>query len=55
VPLSHRAQLAIYCEILRPLYPAKSFECVLVYTESAQVVTLPAELLSRSLAELKTK
>lgn len=55
IPLSHRAQLAIYREILRPLYPAKNFDCVLVYTESAQVVTLPAELLSRSLAELKTK
>ncbi len=55
VPLSHRAQLAIYREILKPLYPAKGFECVLVYTESAQVLSLPPGLLSRSLAELKTK
>ncbi|EUC00976.1 double-strand break repair helicase AddA [Rhizobium sp. CF080] len=55
VPLSHRAQLAIYREILKPLYPAKDFECVLVYTESAQVMSLPLGLLSRSLAELKTK
>lgn len=55
VPLTHRAQLAIYREILKPLYPDKTFECVLVYTESAMVISLPPELLSRSLAELKTK
>ncbi|MGK6315069.1 double-strand break repair helicase AddA [Neorhizobium sp. DT-125] len=55
VPLSHRAQLAIYREILKPLYPGKTSECVLVYTESAEVIALPPELLSRSLAELKTK
>ena len=55
VPPAHRAQLAIYREILKPLYPGKSFQCVLVYTESAGVITLPPDLLSRSLAELKTK
>jgi ATP-dependent helicase/nuclease subunit A len=55
VPLSHRAQLAIYREILTPLYPDRRFDCVLVYTESAEIITLPPELLSRSLAELKTK
>jgi ATP-dependent helicase/nuclease subunit A len=55
VPLTHRAQLAIYREILKPLYPGKEVECVLVYTETATVMTLPVELMSRSLAELKTK
>jgi len=55
VPLTHRAQLAIYREILKPLYPEKTLECVLVYTESAMVIPLPPDLLSRSLAELKTK
>ncbi len=55
VPLTHRAQLAIYREILKPLYPAKTIDCVLVYTETAEVITLPPELLARSLAELKTK
>ncbi|MCJ7997621.1 double-strand break repair helicase AddA [Rhizobium cremeum] len=54
VPLSHRAQLAIYREILRPLYPGKDFECLLVYTENGSVVALPDTLLSQSLAELKT-
>lgn len=55
VPLAHRAQLAIYREILKPLYPDKTFECMLVYTESAMMISLPPDLLSRSLAELKTK
>lgn len=55
VPLAHRAQLAIYREILKPLYPGKAVDCVLVYTETAEVITLPVELMSRSLAELKTK
>jgi ATP-dependent helicase/nuclease subunit A len=55
IPLAHRAQLAIYREILKPLYPEKTIDCVLVYTETAKVVTLPPELLARSLAELKTK
>jgi ATP-dependent helicase/nuclease subunit A len=55
VPLAHRAQLAIYREILKPLYPEKEIDCVLVYTETAKVISLPPELLARSLAELQTK
>jgi ATP-dependent helicase/nuclease subunit A len=55
VPLAHRAQLAIYREILAPLYPGKAIDCVLVYTETAQVMPLPEAVLARSLAELKTK
>src|SRR5690606_14846714 len=31
VPLAHRAQLALYREILRPLYPDHGFRCVLAY------------------------
>ena len=55
VPLTHRAQLSIYREILTPLYPGKAIDCVLVYTETAKVIPLGVELMSRSLAELKTK
>ncbi|WP_185022250.1 PD-(D/E)XK nuclease family protein, partial [Pseudomonas fluorescens] len=35
LPFSHVAQLAIYREILAPLYPGKEFVCALIYTESA--------------------
>jgi ATP-dependent helicase/nuclease subunit A len=55
VPLVHRAQLAIYREILSPLYPDKRIDCLLVYTETAKIIHLPPELMARSLAELSTK
>ncbi|WP_137130644.1 double-strand break repair helicase AddA [Rhizobium sp. FY34] len=55
VPLAHRAQLAIYREILQPLYPDHAIECILVYTETVKVITLPGDVLTRSLAELVTK
>ncbi|MGF9566353.1 double-strand break repair helicase AddA [Neorhizobium sp. JUb45] len=54
-PFSHRAQLAIYREILAPLYPGRAIDCVLVYTESGHVIRLSDDLLSRSLSELRTK
>ncbi|MGE7370495.1 double-strand break repair helicase AddA [Neorhizobium sp. NPDC001467] len=54
-PFSHRAQLAIYREILAPLYPDRAIDCVLVYTETGHVIRLSDELLSRSLKELGTK
>jgi ATP-dependent helicase/nuclease subunit A len=55
IPLAHRAQLAIYRQILEPLYPNQRIDCVLAYTETGAVITLPPELLAQSLAELKTK
>ncbi len=55
VPFSHRAQMAIYREILKPLYPRHYVECTLVYTESAAVITLPDSVLAASLEELVTK
>ncbi|MGR6432699.1 double-strand break repair helicase AddA [Rhizobium sp. PAMB 3174] len=49
------AQLAIYREILAPLYPGKRFECALVYTEEAVIHVIPSGKLASALAELKTK
>jgi ATP-dependent helicase/nuclease subunit A len=54
-PFSHRAQLAIYREILAPLYPGRAIDCVLVYTESGHAIRLSDDLLARSLLELRTK
>lgn len=54
VPFSHRAQLAIYREILKPLYPEKTVECLLVYTDNASVMALDDASLSAALADLKT-
>ncbi|MCJ8519802.1 ATP-dependent helicase/nuclease subunit A [Pseudorhizobium tarimense] len=55
VPLAYRAQLALYREILRPLYPRHTFRCLLAYTESGHVIALSDEVLDRSLAELRPK
>ncbi|PLK70157.1 double-strand break repair helicase AddA [Rhizobium sp. TH135] len=53
-PLSHRVQLAIYREILQPLYPGKQVECWLIYTENGSLIPLDDSLLQRSLADLET-
>ncbi len=54
-PLAHRAQLAIYRDIIQPLYPDKRIECLLIYTETAGKILLPDALLDRSLAEITAK
>ncbi|MFN3443745.1 MAG: PD-(D/E)XK nuclease family protein, partial [Rhizobium rosettiformans] len=53
-PLSYRVQLAIYREILQPLYPGKQIECWLIYTENGSLIRLDDALLQRSLADLET-
>ncbi|MGV8937614.1 MAG: double-strand break repair helicase AddA [Allorhizobium sp.] len=53
VPFAHVAQLAIYREILKPLYPSKQFHCILVYTETAQLMVLPEADLLQSLVQFK--
>ncbi|UWU14029.1 double-strand break repair helicase AddA [Rhizobium sullae] len=55
IPFAHQAQLAIYREILAPLYPGKRIDCMLVYTDNATVHTLTASALEMALAGLKTK
>nr|WP_272213737.1 3'-5' exonuclease [Marinicella sp. W31]MDC2879687.1 3'-5' exonuclease [Marinicella sp. W31] len=55
VPFSHAAQMAVYREILAPLYPGKSVACLLVYTETAAVRRLSSDELTGALAGLSTK
>ncbi|OWV73496.1 ATP-dependent DNA helicase [Rhizobium sp. R339] len=55
IPFAHKAQLAIYREILAPLYPGKRIECMLVYTENASLYILSETALGLALAGLKTK
>ncbi len=55
IPFAHKAQLAIYREILAPLYPGKRVDCVLVYTENGAVHTLTPDALASALAQLETK
>ncbi|HBF31335.1 double-strand break repair helicase AddA [Rhizobium sp.] len=53
VPLAHSAQLAIYRELLIPLYPGKPIDCILVYTEGPHVVTLTEDTMSHALQALQ--
>ncbi|PYE33131.1 DNA helicase/exodeoxyribonuclease V subunit A [Rhizobium sp. PP-F2F-G38] len=55
VPMVYRTQLAIYREILRPLYPAHRFRCILVFTEGPSAIEVPEALLDAALVELATK
>ena len=55
VPFSHVAQMAVYRELLAPLYPGKAVECLLVYTETTATRRLSEEELSSALARLSTK
>ena len=55
IPFEHRAQLAIYREILRPLYPGRTIRCGLIYTEGPAPHWLDDGLLDASLAELAAK
>lgn len=55
VPYAHRAQLAIYREVLKPLYPDRRFECLLVYTQTANVIRLPGKIMDDALVALASK
>ncbi|WP_176085583.1 double-strand break repair helicase AddA [Martelella sp. HB161492] len=55
VPFSHAAQMAVYAEILKPLYPGKAVECLLVYSENRAVIALSPAMLDETLGVLSTK
>ncbi len=52
VPFGHRAQLALYREILRPVYPGREVRAALVYTDAPRLIEMPAEALDAALARL---
>ena len=55
IPSAHIAQLALYREILKPLYPGKTIACALVYTTDASLFILSEAALHQALASLTTK
>ncbi|MCA1442231.1 double-strand break repair helicase AddA [Ensifer sp. IC4062] len=55
VPPVYRTQLAIYRELLKPLYPGRRFRCALIFSEGPAIQVLPDAMLDRSLEELATK
>jgi ATP-dependent helicase/nuclease subunit A len=52
ISTSYVAQLAIYREILRPLYPGREIECRLIFTTSGAGFCLTHAMLDATLAEL---
>ncbi|RYE37461.1 MAG: hypothetical protein EOP21_13995 [Hyphomicrobiales bacterium] len=49
IPFAHTAQLALYAQVLSPLFPGKSVECMLVYTEAPHLYSLSPEELEKAL------
>lgn len=52
VPAAYKAQLAIYRAVLAPLYPGRTIEAALLFTEAPALVRLGATELDRALAAL---
>jgi len=44
-PVLYRRQMGAYRAVLRAIFPGRAVVCALVWTQSAQVVILPDELL----------
>ncbi|MFC6491236.1 PD-(D/E)XK nuclease family protein, partial [Nitratireductor sp. GCM10026969] len=51
-PLPYVAQLALYAELLKPLYPGKAVEAALLFTEAPRLLPVPDEALASALARL---
>lgn len=52
VPLAYRAQLALYKELLTPLYPGRIVEAALLFTEGPYLLSLPESVLNEALQAL---
>jgi double-strand break repair helicase AddA, alphaproteobacterial type len=52
VPEAYVAQLALYAELLRPLYPGRRVEAALLFTEAPNLIPLPGEAMAAALARL---
>ena len=52
VPVAYRAQLALYRELLAPLYPERKIETALLFTEGPFLLALTDEVLQETLQSL---
>jgi ATP-dependent helicase/nuclease subunit A len=46
------AQLALYRQLLEPLYPGKTVEAALLFTEGPYLIDIPADAMRNALAQL---
>jgi ATP-dependent helicase/nuclease subunit A len=49
IPFAHRAQLALYAQVLSPLFAGKTVECLLIYTEGPHLYALEQGELEKAL------
>jgi ATP-dependent helicase/nuclease subunit A len=49
IPFAHRAQLALYREVLKPIFPGKTVHCLLIYTEGPHLYSLGEADLEKAL------
>ncbi|MCR4268896.1 PD-(D/E)XK nuclease family protein, partial [Nitratireductor sp. ZSWI3] len=52
VPPAYVAQMALYAELLKPLYPGRAVQAALLFTEAPLLLPVSAERLSKALAGL---
>ena len=55
VSFAHRAQMALYRDLIAPLYPGRHISAALVYTQAPSIIALPTGVLEAAIAELTTK
>jgi ATP-dependent helicase/nuclease subunit A len=52
VPPAYVLQLALYAELLKPIYPARTIQAALLYTEVPRLIAVPEQMLADALARL---
>ncbi|HMF67559.1 MAG TPA: PD-(D/E)XK nuclease family protein, partial [Phyllobacterium sp.] len=52
VPDAYIAQLALYRQLLEPLYPGKTVEAALLFTEGPHLIDIPADAMRKALARM---
>jgi ATP-dependent helicase/nuclease subunit A len=52
VSFAHKAQLALYREVLKPIFPGKTVHCLLIYTEGPHLYSLTDEELGKALLDI---
>ena len=52
IPVAYLLQLALYAELIKPLYPGRKVRAALLFTEAPRLFEVPAEALGQALARL---
>jgi len=54
VPPSYIRQLALYCAVLAPIYPGRDIRAALIWTDSTQLMDIPAASLDAAYSKIAT-